>query len=78
MLSTRDMADPENSYSGQAWLGVGPPVVIGVGIFLTWIVLMLVWHTQDSRFWQERPGVADPDVVRGKKAAIADPDGLEG
>jgi amino acid transporter len=54
----RDISDPENSYTGQAWLGVGPPLVIGVGIFLVGVVLMLVWRARDSRYWQERPGVA--------------------
>ncbi len=78
VLSVRDMADPANSYSGQAWLGVGPPLVIGVGIFVAGLVVMVVWRSRDARFWDERPGVADPDVVRGRKAAAADPDGLEG
>ncbi|GAB3993865.1 APC family permease [Nocardioides marmoraquaticus] len=78
VLSVRDMSDPANSYSGQSWLGVGPPLVIGVGIFVVGVVVMLVWRTQDARFWQERPGVADPDVVHGSRAAAADPDGLEG
>ena len=58
VLSIRDLADPGNSYTGQAWLGVGPPLVIGVGIFLVGLVLMLVWRTRDARFWQERPGTA--------------------
>jgi amino acid transporter len=78
VLSIRDMSDPENSYSGKAWLGVGPPLVIGIGIFVAGIVLMLIWRAQDKRFWDERPGVADPDIVRGVKAAQADPDGMEG
>lgn len=78
VLSVRDMADPENSYSGQSWLGVGPPLVIGAGIFLLGVVLMLFWRAQDKRYWQERAGLPDPDVVRGTKAAAADPDGLEG
>ncbi len=78
VLSIRDMSDPANSYSGQSWLGVGPPLVIGVGIFLAGIVVMLIWRTQDARFWDEAPGVADPDVVRGKKAPQSDPDHLEG
>ncbi len=77
-LSIRDMSDPENSYSGQAWLGVGPPLVIGAGIFLAGLALMSFWRTQDARFWQERPSVADPDIVHGRKAAQSDPDGLEG
>jgi hypothetical protein len=74
VLSVRDMADPANSYSGQSWLGVGPPLVIGVGIFLAGLVLMFVWRAMDARFWQERAGVADPDVVRTGKAPAADPD----
>jgi amino acid transporter len=78
VLSMRDMADPANSYSGQAWLGVGPPLVIGVAILLAGIVLMFVWRAVDGRFWQERAGLPDPDVVRGVKAPAADPDGLEG
>ena len=28
------LSDPENSYSGVAWLGAGPPLVIGVFIFV--------------------------------------------
>ncbi|MGY1607131.1 APC family permease [Geodermatophilus sp. SYSU D00700] len=57
-LSIRDLADPENSYTGQAWLGVGPPLVIGVGIFVLGLVLMAVWRSRDRRYWQERPGIA--------------------
>ena len=78
VLAVRDMSDPENSYSGQAWLGVGPPLVIGLGVLLAGIVVMFVWRAQDAKFWEERPGVADPDIVHGVKAAIADPDGMEG
>jgi amino acid transporter len=58
VLSIRDIADPENSYTGQAWLGVGPPLVIGVGLFVLGVVLMFVWRARDATFWQERPGVA--------------------
>jgi len=58
-----DMSDPANSYSGQSWLGVGPPLVIGVGIFALGVVLMVVWRTRDTAFWSERPGVADPELA---------------
>ena len=75
---SRDLSDPANSYSGQAWLGVGPPLVIGIGIFLVGVAVMLFWRTRDARFWEERAGVADPDVVHGVKAPATDPDGLEG
>jgi hypothetical protein len=36
--------------------------VIGVGIFLLGLVLMVVWRTRDSRYWQERPGIAGDRV----------------
>jgi amino acid transporter len=62
LLSIRDLADPDNSYTGQAWLGVGPPLVIGAAIFLLGLVLMFVWRARDGRFWQERPGIAGDEV----------------
>ena len=61
--SVVDMSDPDNSYSGQAWFGVGPPLVIGIGIAVTGVVVMLVWRTRDGRFWRERAGVVDPALV---------------
>lgn len=77
-LAVRDQSDPANSYSGQAWFGVGPPLVIGVAVFLVGVVLMFVWRAQERRYWAERPSLPDPDVVRGLKPARPDPDGLEG
>jgi amino acid transporter len=59
VLSVRDLADPANSYTGQAWLGTGPPLVIGVGVLLAGVVLMLWWRRHDATFWRERP-TADP------------------
>ena len=58
-----DISDPANSYTEQAWLGVGPPLVIGLAIFLIGIVVMLVWRARDRRFWDERPGVAPDEAV---------------
>jgi amino acid transporter len=63
VLAVRDISDPENSYTGQAWLGVGPPLVIGVGIFLVGLVVMFVWRSKDGRYWQERPGIAGDRIV---------------
>lgn len=56
--SISDLNDPEASYSGVAWFGFGPPLVIGVGIFLVGVVFMLFWRWHDGRFWQERTSVA--------------------
>lgn len=64
--SVIDMADPANSYSGVSWFGLGPPLVIGIGIAVAGVVIMFWWRWRDSRFWQERPGVADPALVRGE------------
>ncbi len=79
VLSVRDMADPENSYSGTSWLGVGPPLVIGLGIFLAGVVFMLFWRVKDGRYWQERASLPDPDVVHGLKVGVGDHhDGMGG
>ena len=63
VLSVRDLAHPANSYTGQAWLGMGPPLVIGIGIFLVGMLLMVVWRAQDGTYWRERPGTARDRVV---------------
>jgi amino acid transporter len=59
VLSVRDLADAGNSYTGQAWLGVGPPLVIGVGVMVAGVVLMLWWRRRDTAFWRERPSTAE-------------------
>ncbi len=66
--SVSDMADPANSYSGVSWFGLGPPLVIGIGIAVTGVVLMVVWRLMSPVFWAERPGVADPELVHGKES----------
>jgi amino acid transporter len=58
VLSVRDLADAENSYTGQAWLGAGPPLVIGVGVMAAGVALMLWWRRRDTLFWRERAGTA--------------------
>jgi amino acid transporter len=58
VLSVRDLADPANSYTGQAWLGVGPPLVIGVGVMAAGVLLMLWWRHRDATFWRERPSTS--------------------
>ncbi|MGY1580380.1 APC family permease [Streptomyces sp. MN13] len=62
--SVVDMADPANSYSGVSWFGLGPPLVIGIGIAVTGVVLMVWWRFVSPAFWSERPGVADAEPVR--------------
>ncbi|MEU6543142.1 APC family permease [Streptomyces sp. NPDC046859] len=66
--SIADMADPANSYSGVSWFGLGPPLVIGIGITLAGVMLMVVWRLRAPAFWAERPDVADPDLVHGEES----------
>ncbi len=54
VLSVRDLADAENSYTGQAWFGVGPPLVLGVGVMAAGVGLMCWWRRRDATFWDER------------------------
>ncbi|MEV8593345.1 APC family permease [Streptomyces sp. NPDC052012] len=66
--SVIDMADPENSYSGVSWFGLGPPLVIGIGIALAGVVVMVVQRLVSPAFWSERRTVADPELVHGKES----------
>lgn len=55
--SVIDMSDPANSYSGDSWFGLGPPLVIGIGITATGVVLMVLRRLAAPAYWSERPGV---------------------
>ncbi|MPQ98915.1 amino acid permease [Modestobacter sp. I12A-02628] len=75
--SIGDLSDPANSDSGVAWFGLGPPLVIGIGIFALGIVVMLCWRVRDRRFWTEQRTTADrleADVAAGRSgASVVDP-----
>ena len=70
-----DMANPENSYTGVAWFGVGPPLVIGVGIFLIGVLFMIFWRLTNKTFWLEKPSVVDPALAAGHEPADRTEDG---
>jgi hypothetical protein len=59
--SAIDMSDPANSYSGQAWFGLGPPLVIGIAITLIGVVVMFLWRAVDARYWDERPSAVEKE-----------------
>ncbi|MGW3407019.1 hypothetical protein ACWDPI_36935, partial [Streptomyces zhihengii] len=61
--SVGDMADPENSYSGVSWFGLGPPLVIGIVIVAAGVLVMIAQRIMGGPFWRERPSVAGPDAV---------------
>jgi len=56
--SAIDLADPENSESGDSWFGLGPPLVIGVGMLLFGIPLMLAWWRGHPEFFRRRRELA--------------------
>jgi amino acid transporter len=51
-----DLADPANSASGDAWFGLGPPLVIGAGVMALGALLMLIWSRRERAFFHERVG----------------------
>jgi len=66
VLSVIDMSDAENSYGGESWFGMGPPLVIGIGLAVLGIVFMVASRIAGTHFWTERAGVADPALVQTK------------
>ncbi len=69
-----DFADPESSYTGQTWLGVGPPLVIGVGFLVLGFILMLLWRIFGHTGYFDRKGFekVEPGVAAGHIRVAAD------
>ncbi|MFE9257300.1 APC family permease [Streptomyces sp. NPDC006879] len=67
--SIGDMSNPANSYSGVSWFGLGPPLVIGIGIALVGVLFMCYWRLRSGLFWTERRGVVDPALVDHRRSA---------
>jgi amino acid transporter len=73
-----DLSRPANSESGASWLGIGPPLVIGIGFLLFGGVLMLIWYSAGHRdFFRRKPEVADvgsldaPPPIAAPTAGVA-------
>ena len=63
VLSVIDMSDAANSYGGESWFGMGPPLVIGIGLFAIGVVFMIASRLAGTPFWSERAGVVDPALA---------------
>ena len=63
VLSVIDMSDPANSYGGVSWFGLGPPLVISIFLFVLGGIFMVISRLANTAFWQERPSVANPELV---------------
>jgi amino acid transporter len=61
--SCYDLSKPENSESGDSWLGLGPPLVIGLGFLVLGFVLMLVWRSGHKEFFKRRPEVVGEEMA---------------
>jgi len=57
--SVLDLSDPANSASGDAWLGLGPPLVIGAGLMVLGALLMLAYSRREPAFFARRPAALD-------------------
>lgn len=63
VMSVIEMSNPENSYSGVSWFGLGPPLVIGILMFGVGVGIMLVMRFTGTTYWQETPSIVNPDLV---------------
>lgn len=67
--SCYDLSKPENSESGDSWLGLGPPLIIGIGTMLLGVLLMLWWYAAGNReFFRRKPEVVSPEILAGAPA----------
>lgn len=46
-----DLSKPENSTGGDSWFGLGPPLVIGIGLLLIGVPLMIAWWMKSPEFF---------------------------
>ena len=63
VLSVIEMSNPENSYGGVSWFGLGPPLVIGIFLFVLGVIFMIASRIQHTPYWNERPTSVDPGLV---------------
>ena len=52
--SAISLANPANSTAGTSWLGVGPPLVITIGLMLLGVVLMLLQWRLEPEFFRRK------------------------
>jgi amino acid transporter len=67
-----DLSKPENSESGDSWIGLGPPLVIGIGSMLLGVLLMLWWNAGHRDFFRRKPEVVSPEVLAAAPATGAE------
>ncbi|MGH8994212.1 MAG: hypothetical protein ACRDYV_01780 [Acidimicrobiia bacterium] len=63
------------SESGEAWFGLGPPLVIGVGLLAVGIPVMLAWSRGHPDFFRRRPETAPEE---GESVVVIAPEPMPG
>ncbi|HVC07124.1 MAG TPA: APC family permease [Solirubrobacterales bacterium] len=58
-------SNPAETETGVAFLGVGVPVAIGVGLILVGVLFMVWANIAYPKFFKRRPEVADPGILEG-------------
>ncbi len=72
-----ELSDPANSESGNSWLGIGPPLLIGIIFLVLGLLLMVVQWRAMPGFFRRRPEVAPAGFLEGE-AEIQHTDPAEG
>jgi amino acid transporter len=68
--SVLDLANPASSSSGEAWLGVTPALVMGVGFMLAGVIAMFLWRVFGYRqFFAQKPQTVSGEAI--ERAPVA-------
>jgi amino acid transporter len=62
-----DLANPDASYSGGSFLGLGVPLIIGLGFLLFGVILEILWRLSGHEsFFGRRPETVPPEIAEGR------------
>ena len=61
-----ELSDPANSESGNAWFGLGPPLVIAVFFLVLGVLLMFVQWGRFPEFFRRKPEVVPAGFLEGE------------
>ncbi len=61
-----ELSDPANSESGNAWFGLGPPLVIAVFFLILGVLLMVVQWRKFPEFFRRKPEVVPAGFLEGE------------
>ncbi len=64
-----ELSDPANSESGNAWFGIGPPLVIAVFFLVLGFLLMWVQWRKFPAFFKRKPEVVPAGFLEGEAPA---------